>query len=674
MLRCFIQKFLAILVFTTSLSLPSFAAENGQKDNPAQALETVVQFQQKAAGAFTQDIEQTPLILGNADLSYNSLQESAYELLNNAQKSILIISFTFSDPEVIRIVNQKASEGINVQLIIDRDHLNFNGQLHPSIKIDTRLQGEGHLHHKILVVDQEYIWLGSANFTQNAFTGDKNLAIAFFSPEIGAQLFQEALDIASSNPRVSTKPLSCSFGDQPLELYLLPHNAPEAPSSIETAMNEMGKQKLISLIENAKHHIKISVAVWTYKDASRAVINAMKRGVKVDVVVGSTADEAVKMLIQSGVNVKPGPHLHYKFMLVDHEIFLNGSPNWSMNAFSRSDESFIVLYNLTEKQLQSLEGPLKTAGLPIPMHFNDVVSLDAVNDLPDEETTGKIELVNRTITALNDEINKTPSSQENQRLIAIAKRLSADLVKFIPYLKTAPVPGCCLYEGDHYLANVVAIAEKQEKVESAIKYIKTANAVDQKVNDYFQNTLKKLQSGINAPLPDYFHATREGLESIIRSQNILQSKTGYTGPGTYISCNNEGDHGYGSHAFAIDEGCLVDTAATFRTGRHPVTNVFFSLWASVLMDIPVTENNIAFIDTSASDIPYVTALLEEQNLNIAVVDRDTAESILRIFDLTTKRRELPSFFWQKFNAQDYLPQNMYPRSEQGTFRQFTFSS
>lgn len=624
--------------------------------------------------AFIEDIEQTPLILGNYDLSYNSLQESVYELLNNAQDSILIISFTFSDPKVIQIVNQKASEGIDVQLIIDRDHLNFNGQLlHPSIKISTRLHGEGHLHHKILVADHKYIWLGSANFTQSAFTSSKNLAIAFFSAEIGAVLYQEALDIASSSPRVNIKPLSCSFGDQPLELYLLPHNAPEAPRSIETAMNEMGKQKLISLIENAKHHIKISVDVWTYKDASRAVINAMKRGVKVDVVVGSTADEAVKMLIQGGINVKQGKNLHYKFMLIDHEIFLNGSPNWSMNAFSRSDESFIVLYNLTEKQLQSLEGTLKVAGLPIPMHYNEVEAQDTVSDLSDEETIEKIEFVNRTIILLNSEINQTPTNQENQRLIAIAKRLSADLVKFIPYIKTAPVPGCCLYEGDNYLANVIAIAEKQEKVESAIQYIKSANGVDQKVYDYFQKTLKKLQSGINAPLPDYFHATREGLKSIIKSQFILQSQTGYTGPGTYISCNNEGDHGYGSHAFAIDEGCLVNTVATFRTGRHPITNVFFSLWASVLMDIPVTEGNIAFIDTSASDIPYVTALLEEQNLNIEVVDRNTAENILRIFDLTTKRRELPSFFWKKFNSQDYLPQNMYPRSQQGTFRQFMFS-
>lgn len=662
----FILKILSIVFLTTSLAAPIAVTAQDTRIKS-----TSFQAEHK----FIKGIEQSPLILSNHDLSNNSLQGSVYELLNQSKSSILFFSFTFSDPEVIRIINQKASEGIDVQLIIDRDHFSgFNGLLHPSIKIGTRKQGEGHLHHKILVVDHEYIWVGSANFTTNGLAGSKNLAIGFYNPKIGAQLDQEALDLASSIPRVGTAPLSCTYGNQLLELYILPHNAPEAPRSAETLMNEKGKQKLISLIENAKHHIKISVDVWTYKDASRAAIDALQRGVQVDVVVGTTTDEAVKMLVQGGIKVKQGANLHHKFMLVDHKILLNGSPNWSMNAFSRSDESFVVLYNLTEEQLKALEGALNVAGLPLAMHFNDRdESKDEIIELPEEEVNEKVELINRTVTALNDEINKSPISQEHQRLISIAKRLSADLVKFIPSMKTKPVPGCCLYEGDDYLANVVAIAEKQEKVLAAMKYMKTMSGIDQKVTTFFQKTLSKLQSGINAPLPDYFHATRAGLENIIATQTILQSVTGLTGPGTYMSCNNEGDHGYGTHAFAIDEGCLIDTVANFRTGRKPGTNVFFSLWASVLKDIPVTDETIAFIDTSADDVPYVQALLDARHLSIEVVDRNTAEGILRVIDLTTKRRELPSFYWKKYSSTDYLPQNMYPRSTQGSFRQFLFS-
>ncbi len=631
--------------------------------------------QSSASGIYSESIKHSPLVLSNHDLSDNSLQESVYELLNTAQSSLLILSFTFSDSKVIQIVNQKAQAGLKVQLVIDCDHMSeFKEQLHPSIQLGTRAQGEGHLHHKILVVDNEYIWLSSANFTPGGFTTSKNLAIGFFSPKIGAQLHQEAADIISANSRRNTAHLSCLYGDQLLELYLIPHNDPESPRSAETQMNELGQQKLISLIDNAQHHIKISVDAWTYKDASRAVINALQRGVQVDITVGDTTAEAVKIMVQAGFKIKQGKNLHHKFMLVDHKILLNGSPNWSMNAFSRSDESFIVLYDLTHEQLKTLEGSLTIAGLPIEMHYNEKAKLQSETTiLSNEEVDKKIELINRTIIALNHEIHTTPGNQEHSRLIGIAKRLSADLVNFIPRMKTAPVPGCCLYNGDNYLSHVVVIAEKQERVEAALRYIKNVGGVDQKVTDYFEKALQKLQSGMNVALPDYFHATREGLESILASHTILQSKTGVTGPGTYISCNNEGDHGYGTHTFAIDESCLVDTSGIFRTGRHPITNVFFSLWASVLKDIPVSEQNIAFIDTSAGDIPYVKALLEKQQLNIDVVSRDTAEGILKIFDVTTHRRELPSFFWKKHDLQDYLPQNMYPRSQQGTLRPFMFS-
>ena len=47
MLRSFIQKFLAIVILTTSLSLPAFAAEDYQIENQHQVIETVVQIQQK---------------------------------------------------------------------------------------------------------------------------------------------------------------------------------------------------------------------------------------------------------------------------------------------------------------------------------------------------------------------------------------------------------------------------------------------------------------------------------------------------------------------------------------------------------------------------------------------------------------------------------------------------
>ena len=137
-----------------------------------------------------------------------------------------------------------------------------------------------------------------------------------------------------------------------------------------------------------------------------------------------------------------------------------------------------------------------------------------------------------------------------------------------------------------------------------------------------------------------------------------------------MSCNNEGHIGYGPYAFAIDEGILVDTQAKFFTGRQPNGDVYFSLWAAVLKDIPILEDTIAYIDTASNDVERVEALVQAENLNIEVMDRSVSDGIRKIFDLSTKRRETPSFGWSKLRSDDYLPKNMYPHSEQGTFRRF----
>ncbi|MBA3956849.1 MAG: phosphatidylserine/phosphatidylglycerophosphate/cardiolipin synthase family protein [Parachlamydiaceae bacterium] len=626
------------------------------------------------AASFIENIGHTPLIVSNHDVAHNTLSESVYELVNHAETSILLMSFTFSDSSLIKILNQKAIEGVHVHLMIDRDHIGgVQSLLHPSITVGTRQTGEGHLHHKIIVVDRSYIWLGSGNFTPNCLVTTKNLAIAHFNPEIAEKLHEEATHIQSQEQRHGITPLSCYYDNQLLELYILPHNQPESPRVVETQMNEVAKQKMISLFDSAQHHIYVSIDQLTFKDASRALIKARQRGVVIEVVTQHLDQEAVKLLMTEGVNVKAVSKLHHKFALIDNKVLLNGSPNWSMNAFSRSDESFIVLNDLTSEQLAVMNSVWQSiSGKQLDLTEFETISIpQTAGDDESEEVAEKQTLVNKTISNLNEAIqNKVILGQEDKRLVDIAKKLSYRLTQFKPYLKSAAVPGCCLYSCDDYLMNVVTIAEKQERVEDAIKQIKVLTGVDKKVSDYFQSTLGKLQQGNNVPIPDFFHATRTGLESILQSRTILQSKSGAAGPGTYMSCNNEGHFGYGPYAFAIDESTLADTQAKFFTGRQPNGDVYFSLWAAVLKDIPIKENSIAYIDTASNDVDRVKDLVKAQNLNIDVMDRSISDSIRRVFDLSTKRRETPSFGWSKLRSDDYLPKNMYLRSEQGTFRQF----
>ncbi len=366
------------------------------------------------AQSFIERVEHTPLILSNHDVNQNTLNESVYELIDQAQSSILLMSFTFSDPTLISILNQKASEGIDIHLVIDRDHIgSLTAILHPSIKISTRQTGEGHVHHKIIVVDRVYIWLGSANFTPNSLVGSKNLAIGCYSPEIGKELYQEAAYIVSQGQRKGITPLFCYYENQLLELYVLPHNQPERPSLVETSINEIAKQKLISLFDNAQHHINVSIEQLTFKDASRALIRAHQRGVVVEVFTPHLNDDAVKLLIKEGVNVKLGRNIHHKFALIDNKILLNGSPNWSMNAFSRSDESFIVLNNISPEQIAIMNSVWQSiSGNPLDLtEFETITESDTnTNDVPTADLDSHMFPLYWASPLLIDEIKKANTS------------------------------------------------------------------------------------------------------------------------------------------------------------------------------------------------------------------------------------------------------------------------
>lgn len=282
-----------------------------------------------------------------------TLGSTIKESLQQAKESILILTFSLSDSDVIRILNEKAESGLKVTLVVDKDHLTqVMVAKHPTIEVVTRRHGEGHLHHKILVVDHQEIWLGSANFTKAAFSSQDNFMVRFFSDELAALLEEEVDVFRAQKSRVVHGPLPIIFADQMLYFCHLPHEGFPA-LKVERAINVASKNFLLEKIQNAKFSLKIAMSVWTNADLTYAVLKAYARGVDVQVVSqdmqGSIAD-----LKRAGISVTVNSKLtlmHNKMMSVDDQIFVVGSPNWSQSSFTRSDESFVVIEPILPHQL-----------------------------------------------------------------------------------------------------------------------------------------------------------------------------------------------------------------------------------------------------------------------------------------------------------------------------------
>lgn len=101
--------------------------------------------------------------------------ERIKKLLRSAQKSVKIAMFTWTHYDLADAVISAHQKGLDVQVVLDRnasqgvsqkiaDKLSAAG-------IDVRVnQGDELLHHKLLIIDDETLLNGSANWTKAAFT------------------------------------------------------------------------------------------------------------------------------------------------------------------------------------------------------------------------------------------------------------------------------------------------------------------------------------------------------------------------------------------------------------------------------------------------------------------------------------------------------------------------
>lgn len=122
------------------------------------------------------------------------------------------------------------------------------------------------------------------------------------------------------------------------------------------------KQRIISEITNAKQCIYVAMAYFTDRDIALALVEAKNRNVTVDIILSSNAQNETVKLILKGANISVHAFetgdsrgiMHHKFCLIDNNISINGSYNYSINASTNNVENITVSDDITAySQMQS---------------------------------------------------------------------------------------------------------------------------------------------------------------------------------------------------------------------------------------------------------------------------------------------------------------------------------
>ena len=245
--------------------------------------------------------------------------------------------FGLSDKAILSALSEKIDQNIPTKVFYDVtgsqniQQLLYKGEIYP-------VKRRGLMHQKIVILNDEMIFIGSANMTQASLRMHNNLVIGFVSPSI-AKFLKEHEPFTPGYK-------SCEVGGQKIEIWLLPD--PKGDTLIE----------LKKRIRAASKSIRTALFTFTHPDLVDELIDAYKRGVNVSVVVDKysgygASSKSIEKLKESHVPVTLSRGielLHHKFVYIDEETLLTGSLNWTKSGFKRNSDCMIALNELNSDQ------------------------------------------------------------------------------------------------------------------------------------------------------------------------------------------------------------------------------------------------------------------------------------------------------------------------------------
>jgi phosphatidylserine/phosphatidylglycerophosphate/cardiolipin synthase-like enzyme len=191
------------------------------------------------------------------------------------------------------------------------------------------------MHRKILSIDQDTVYIGTANFTPESLRIHDNLIIGIKHPPLA--------DFLNHCP---TLDFSFQVQNQKLELYFFPD------------FENKGCQRLVQLIESAQKSISIAMFTLTHPLLTQKLLEAHRRGVEVKVAVDfftghGCSLSTLEVLKKEGVKIylsQGDALLHHKWALIDGDTLAMGSANWTAAAFKNNHDCLLILLDLQQKQ------------------------------------------------------------------------------------------------------------------------------------------------------------------------------------------------------------------------------------------------------------------------------------------------------------------------------------
>jgi phosphatidylserine/phosphatidylglycerophosphate/cardiolipin synthase-like enzyme len=246
--------------------------------------------------------------------------------------------------------------GSRVRVVVESDNMDEQ-EIQELKDAGITVVGDGHeslMHDKFVVIDRSEVWSGSMNYTTGGGYLDNNNLIRLQSTKLAEdythefeQMFVE--DHFSSEKTAQTPYPVVTVNGTMIEVYFSPEGGTLA--------------HILEAVNAAKHSISFMAYSFTSDELAAALIERANAGVDVRGVFdedqySSNAGTEFDNLLKAGIDVRldGNEHLmHHKVIIIDDQVVITGSYNFSANAEYNNDENTLIIHDPDIAQQYSAE-------------------------------------------------------------------------------------------------------------------------------------------------------------------------------------------------------------------------------------------------------------------------------------------------------------------------------
>ncbi|NOY97806.1 MAG: DUF1669 domain-containing protein [Chloroflexi bacterium] len=266
--------------------------------------------------------------------------------IDEARLSVDVAAYSMSLWSIRDALIRAHKRGVVVRVVMESDNRDRSV---PQDLIDAGIsvlgdRREGLMHDKFVIIDRSEVWVGSMNFTVSGAYSDNNNLIRIRSVKVAEDYeteFDEMFvdDMFGPDVVAETPNPTLSIDGTRLEVYFSPDDGVS--------------DRLVDLLGDAQESIFFMAYSFTSDDIAAAITERAEAGVTVAGVmdegqVKSNVGTEYDPFMQAGLDVRLDGNdglMHHKVFIIDGQIVVTGSYNFSRSAETRNDENVVILYS-----------------------------------------------------------------------------------------------------------------------------------------------------------------------------------------------------------------------------------------------------------------------------------------------------------------------------------------